>query len=274
MDGDGDGSISVSELERALVRARTTPHLRDATVQAIVLNKLESALLRASNNGLKLVDVFAALDTSGDGLIDANELRDLRRDAARRCELSESVAQLAAPGGIASQVARRKREAAAKAKAAAEAKAARRALMQRRRRKEAAEASGAADVLRIINAAMVARGQRLQQIFVLLDTSGDGFLQMDELKRAFRAIGLKKRAGADFELDQKTFASFDTNGDGKVSLAEFNANLHPKTRKKIVEKLDGGWKFDEKLWAASQERHAKWNMAKVFLDFDVDGDGV
>ena len=72
MDGDGDGSISVSELERALVRA--------------------------SNNGLKLVDVFAALDTSGDGLIDANELRD-------------GLAQLAAPGGIASQVARRKREA-------------------------------------------------------------------------------------------------------------------------------------------------------------------
>ena len=175
MDGDGDGSISVSELERALVRARTTPHLRDATVQAIVLNKLESALLRASNNGLKLVDVFAALDTSGDGLIDANELRD-------------GLAQLAAPGGIASQVARRKREAAAKAKAAAEAKAARRALMQRRRRKEAAEASGAADVLRIINAAMVARGQRLQQIFVLLDTSGDGFLDHIEIAEGLRKL--------------------------------------------------------------------------------------
>ena len=58
-----------------------------------------------------------------------------------------------------------------------------------------------------------------------------------------------------------------------MSPAEFNANLHPKTRKKIEEKLDGGWKFDEKLWAASQERHAKWNMEKVFMQFDVDGDG-
>ena len=65
MDGDGDGSISVSELERALARARTTPHLRDATVQAIVLNKLESALLRASNNGLKLVDVCGAHPATG-----------------------------------------------------------------------------------------------------------------------------------------------------------------------------------------------------------------
>ena len=92
-------------------------------------------------------------------------------------------------------------------------------------------------------------GMDLTAIFGQFDTSGDGFLQMDELKRAFRAIGLKKRAGADFELDQKTFASFDTNGDGKVSLAEFNANLHPKTRKKIEEKLSSGWTFDAAKWA-------------------------
>ena len=113
----------------------------------------------------------------------------------------------------------------------------------------------------------------LTELFKQFDTSGDGFLQIGELKRAFRAIGLEKRKGEKFEMDEKTFSSFDTNGDGKVSLAEFNANLHLKTRKKIVEKLAGGWKFDEKLWAASQERHAKWDMHKVFMQFDVDGDG-
>ena len=112
----------------------------------------------------------------------------------------------------------------------------------------------------------------LTELFKQFDTSGDGFLQKDELKRAFRAIGLMRK-GEKFELTDEVFASFDSNGDGKISYAEFTANLHPKTRAKIIEKLDGGWKFDEKLWAASQERHSKWNMEKVFMQFDVDGDG-
>ena len=65
-----------------------------------------------------------------------------------------------------------------------------------------------------------AAGKDLKPVFKQFDTSGDGFLQMDELKRAFRAIGLQKRKGEDFELDEKTFKSFDTNGDGKISLEE------------------------------------------------------
>lgn len=109
--------------------------------------------------------------------------------------------------------------------------------------------------------------------FALFDTSGDGFLQLDELKRAFRAIGLQKRKGEDYELDQKTFASFDTNGDGKVSLKEFDAGLHEKTRKKLEEKLAAGWTFDAAKWAESKERHGKWNMEKVFKQFDTDADG-
>ena len=48
---------------------------------------------------------------------------------------------------------------------------------------------------------------------------------------------------------------FDTNGDGKVSLEEFEKNLKPRTREKIEALLDAGWKFDAKLWLESQERH-------------------
>ena len=88
--------------------------------------------------------------SSRDGLIDASELRD-------------GLAQLAAPGGIASQVARRKRGPPAQG---GRGEAARRADLAD---DEEAAGDGAAGVLRIINAAMVARGQRLKQIFVLLD---------------------------------------------------------------------------------------------------------
>ena len=35
--------------------------------------------------------------------------------------------------------------------------------------------------------------------------------------------------------------------------AEFEANLHDKTREKIEEKLDAGWKFDAAEWAKEDD---------------------
>ena len=54
---------------------------------------------------------------------------------------------------------------------------------------------------------------------------------------------------------------------------EFEQNLFPKTRAKIEEKLDAGWKFDKKRWEESVKRHSRWDMGKVFKQFDFDGDG-
>ena len=101
--------------------------------------------------------------------------------------------------------------------------------------------------------------------------TGDGELDIHEFARAFRALGLPKRDGAKLDVDRKMFDSFDTNGNGKVSLKEIEENLTPKTRKKIEEKLDAGWKFDKPTWEASVARHARWNMEKVFMQFDADG---
>ena len=88
----------------------------------------------------------------------------------------------------------------------------------------------------------------LQNIFLQFDMDGDGYLNLGEMQRAFRAIGLKKRSGAKLEVDQAMFDSFDTNGDGMVSLAEFDANLKPKTRAAIEAKLSEGWVFDKAKW--------------------------
>jgi Ca2+-binding EF-hand superfamily protein len=110
-------------------------------------------------------------------------------------------------------------------------------------------------------------------VFGNFDGDNDGKLDIHEFARAFRALGLPKRNGAKLEMDQELFKSFDTNGDGVVDLKELEAGLKPKTRRKIEEKLDAGWKFDKAAWDASCARHARWDMSKVFKQFDADGDG-
>ena len=105
--------------------------------------------------------------------------------------------------------------------------------------------------------ASVARHNKynMADVFKGFDLDGDGKLTMKEFYRAFRAMGLEKRTGEKMEVDKKMFDAFDSNGDGFVSLVEFQQNILPKTRKKIEMKLEGGWKFDEVKWAESAERH-------------------
>jgi calcium-binding protein CML len=123
--------------------------------------------------------------------------------------------------------------------------------------------------------ASVARHKKydMKQIFAQFDADGDGKLDIYEIARAFRAMGLPKRDGEKMEMDKAMFKSFDTDGDGYVSMEELDANLKPKTRRKIELALEAGWKFDKPTWDASVARHKKYNMADIFKGFDTDGDG-
>ena len=113
----------------------------------------------------------------------------------------------------------------------------------------------------------------MKKLFAQFDADGDGKLDIYEIARAFRALGLPKRDGSKMDMDKAMFKSFDTNGDGLVSMDELDANLYPKTRRKIEMKLEGGWKFDKPTWDASVARHKKYDMKVIFKDFDADGDG-
>jgi calcium-binding protein CML len=125
----------------------------------------------------------------------------------------------------------------------------------------------------LLNAPMAVHRWDMSVLFGNFDVDGDGKLTISEFARAFRAFGLKKRDGSQLEMDIAMFKSFDSNGDGFVDLKELEAGLKPKTRRKIEQKCDAGWKFDRPTWEASVARHARWDMAKVFKQFDADGDG-
>lgn len=89
----------------------------------------------------------------------------------------------------------------------------------------------------------------MARIFKQFDSDGSGYLSLDELQRAFHAIGLPRRQGAKADQDAATFAAMDTDGNGMIDLVEFENNLPHDVREKLEEKLDGGWEFDPALWA-------------------------
>ena len=113
----------------------------------------------------------------------------------------------------------------------------------------------------------------MPNLFTQFDGDGDGKLDIYELARAFRALGLTKRDGEKSDMDKAMFKSFDVNGDGYVSMKELDSTMPDKLRAKIDGKIDLGWKFDPEAWNASVKRHNKWDMKVVFADFDADGDG-
>ena len=66
-----------------------------------------------------------------------------------------------------------------------------------------------------------------------------------------------------------------------MSLAEFQANLHPSARAKICEKVNAGWHFDPERWAQAEDpstshyaAQAKVDLQGTFAQFDTDGSGA
>ena len=72
----------------------------------------------------------------------------------------------------------------------------------------------------------------LAKVFAQLDLDGNGVLDEAELRQGLRALGFK---GAEFE---EIFRMADVDGDGLISLHEFQNNLDGRARRRLTEQLN------------------------------------
>jgi len=73
-----------------------------------------------------------------------------------------------------------------------------------------------------------------EAVFKKMDANGDGFISLDEFKKAIESRPQSKLKDHP-EMIDKVFQRMDTNGDGKISLEEFKA-----AREKMAERLKNG----------------------------------
>merc|ERR1719160_2325190 len=263
-DTNGDGKVSLEEFDAGL-KPKTRAKIEEKLLTGWTFEKHLWGASVERHSKINMAKVFKAFDYDQDGFLDMGELKraframGLQKRSGEKLEVDEAMFKSFDTNGD-GKVSLAEFEA---------------NLFPKTRAKiEEKIASGWKFEPELWKASVDRHSvTNMAKVFKHFDLDEDGFLDMGELKRAFRAIGLKKRDGSKIEVDEEMFKSFDTNGDGKVSLEEFEANLKPKTRAKIEEKLALGWVFDKELWEASAARHSTWNMAKVFKQFDSDADG-
>ena len=108
----------------------------------------------------------------------------------------------------------------------------------------------------------------LRGVFEQWDVDGSGELELEELERAFRAVGL---GGVDFAA---CFAALDADGSGGVTYAEFEDGLPPSLRATIESRLNEEgvmeslyvppeqWSEDETAKEVAWERKVQWQAQR------------
>ena len=171
MDPDGDCDLTIPEFEAAIAKLSKPSESESKAAEAgAVIVRLEVHMDEAN---IRMIDLFRMMDKDGEGSIEPDEMK-------------AGLKKLALPSGVErakKKIAKEKLIKKINKKMAEKTKN----LAMNKRLKEAEE-SGAAKVLRELEASMVRKGQRMIDLFREMDKSGDGQISRNELFEGLRLM--------------------------------------------------------------------------------------
>ncbi|GMI46306.1 hypothetical protein TrCOL_g2778 [Triparma columacea] len=171
MDPDGDCDLTIPEFEAAIAKLSKPSESESKAAEAgAVIVRLEVHMDEAN---IRMIDLFRMMDKDGEGSIEPDEMK-------------AGLKKLALPSGVErakKKIAKEKLIKKINKKMAEKTKH----LAMNKRLKEAEE-SGAAKVLRELEASMVRKGQRMIDLFREMDKSGDGQISRNELFEGLRSM--------------------------------------------------------------------------------------
>ena len=224
-----------TELNR--LREEYAASLNLAIDSAVQLESIENAgvgevLRRLSahiySKGLKIADLFHQMDTSGDGLLDAEEV-------------VEMLSKISQPSFEALESLKiRERKIAHRKKQEEER---RRSYNDMMTRMAHAEQSGAALVLERLERFMRSRQFRMIDLFRLVDTSGDGQVDSLEMQAVLKMLEIPASAA---EV-QKLVDYLDTSGDGEIDHQELEDAIRYFRRYRWEKKMAEKYSSEGKL---------------------------
>ncbi|GMH61288.1 hypothetical protein TrLO_g8713 [Triparma laevis f. longispina] len=171
MDPDGDCDLTVPEFEEAQERLEKPADSDSKASEAgAVIVRLEVHMDEAN---IRMIDLFRMMDKDGEGSIEPDEMK-------------AGLKRLALPSGV--ERAKKKIAKEKLVKKISEEMEARKKQLAMDKRQQEAESSGAAKVLRDLEASMIKKGQRMIDLFREMDKSGDGLISRQELLEGLKAM--------------------------------------------------------------------------------------